>query len=198
MTTATPAIDPVPQASHEVGVARLLASSEEAGWRIPIALTAQFPFAGFAASVEKAAHGAPVLLLEIVLPCPPASMVEQARYRCAATPPRYALRVTDQQWCSALAFAALFGLTMTPEQMLALMVGERLSRLEPPSMPRPFIPKWAEAVRTLAQACTEMGWMSLSLAFDRLAVHKARKCVIDDVMQLGGGWGVAGRTGVTP
>ena len=186
-------------APHEQEIARLFASQESADWRLPMQLAAALPFAAFTASVEQPTkHSAPVLVVEAVLPCPEATEPEAARFRISRTIPRFVIRVSESQWCSTCSFAALFGVPLTPVPALTLLVGERLAILEPPAQGRPFLPKWTEAIAGLARAVTDMHWQALAVSFDRSAVHKTTRSVRDDARLLGGGWGVAGRTGVTP
>lgn len=195
---SAPPMDTPPQADHEVEISKLFASSDTAGWRVPIALTAAMPFAAFAASVQQPKHGTPTLMIEVVLPCPPATMAEQARFRCPATPPRYAVHVTEAQWCSAVATARLFKVAITAEQALALLIAEHLQLAQAPNQARPFLANWMTALHSLVEVTRNMLWQSLCLPFDRLDVHKARRAIADEARQLPSGWGNGGRTGVTP
>lgn len=190
---------PPPPAAHEVEIARLMAAKDSADWRLPMLLSQALPFAAFAAAVERPPHQPPVLMVEVVLPCPEATEAEASRFRLPSrTIPRFVMSVTEAQWCSACAYAGLFGVPMTPVQALALLVGERLAILEPPGHGRPFIAKWTEAVVALARAICDMHWQALALTTDRTAVHKASRSLKDDARQLRAGWGQAGRTGITP
>lgn len=196
MTTTAAPLDPQ-IADHEVEIAKLFASSDTAGWRVPIALTAALPFAAFAASVQQPKHGTPTLMVECVLPCPAATIAEQARYRCPATPPRYVIHVTEAQWCSAIATARLFKVMLTAEQALALLIAEHLQLTQAPNQARPFLSNWMTAIHALVEVTRNMLWQSLCLPFDRLDVHKARRAIADEARLLACGWGEGGRTGVT-
>ncbi len=191
---------PPPQADHEVEIARLFAAKDSADWRLPMQLAHALPFAAFAASVERPPHQPPVLMVEAVLPCPEATEAEAGRFRLRSrTIPRFVIAVSESQWCSACAYAGLFGVPITPVQALALLVGERLAIIdEPPGPGRPFIGKWTEAVVALARATCDMHWQALALTTDRTAVHKASRSIKDDVRHLQSGWGTTGRTGITP
>lgn len=100
------------------------------------------------------------------------------------------IRISEVQWCSACATAAVFGVPLTAAQVLALLVGERLAALgsTPPLTARPFIANWTDAITALARVTTQMLWQDLAVLYDRVAVHKVSAQVRRDALELTTQW----------
>lgn len=188
MTASTPSAPP--KAAHELEIAKLFQEQGTAGWRIPMQLTQAMPLAAFAADVDRPKHSAPAMLVDVVLPCPELSDKSAARFQCGKAMPRYQIRISEAQWCSACATATLFGVPLTAAQVLALLVGERLAALArmPPGSARPFVVNWLDAIAALARVTTQMLWQDLAVIYDRVAVHKVSAQFRRDAMELTAQW----------
>ncbi len=189
-TTAPP--DEPPALPHERQITTLLRNADEAAWKIPSALTARLPFATFALGIDRASPKAPAtLVLQTTLPCPPPTTEECARYRLLPGIPRYALTVPEDCWSGSITVALTQGVTLSPDDALALLAGENFTDLATKAPPngRPFTVTWLTALANLATATMHMHWQGLALRYDRHAVHRVRAAVREHALSLHGAWG---------